>query len=94
MHNEWKHVKGREINLPCGEKCTMRCTFKFTVEDTTVLFNENWNIVDIVEYRAFIAIKMQESIRKVQVLHPKKVNSTEVITTFSILKRKKEDKSS
>nr|CAI5821986.1 unnamed protein product [Callosobruchus analis] len=48
----------RTIQPPCGDKCKLQCSKKFTEEDRKLLFTEYWNLGDLQRQRDFLATNM------------------------------------
>nr|CAH7738830.1 unnamed protein product [Callosobruchus chinensis] len=48
----------RTIQPPCGDKCKLQCSKKFTEEDRNLLFTEYWNLGDLQRQRDFLATNM------------------------------------
>ncbi|KAL0812121.1 hypothetical protein ABMA28_009499 [Loxostege sticticalis] len=47
--------KQKEIGLPCGEKCKLKCSQKFTDFDRNLLFAAFWSLGELVRHWDFIA---------------------------------------
>nr|CAI5842730.1 unnamed protein product [Callosobruchus analis] len=48
----------RTIQPPCGDKCKLQCSKKFTEEDRNLLFTEYWNLGDLQRQRDFLTTNM------------------------------------
>ncbi|XP_071051003.1 uncharacterized protein [Onthophagus taurus] len=54
-------VAGRQIKPPCDDsKCKQKCSTKFTEEERLFLFQNYWDMSDIVKQRTYILSLMQE----------------------------------
>ena len=58
--NKNKLVQGRQIKMPCDDRCKLKCSIMFTDQDRAAIFKKYWDFADISKQRAFIATLMQE----------------------------------